>query len=64
MRSCVLKLIEEGSLIVRYMVPNNIDLQLNDDHRKYLRQENVEEITMGGKYIFTSKGNLKVTIVL
>jgi hypothetical protein len=51
-------LIEDGSLIVTYMVPNNKDLQLNDDQREYLCHQNVEEITMGGKYVFTSKGKV------
>jgi hypothetical protein len=51
-------LIEDGSLIVMYMVPNNKDLQLNDDQREFLCRQNVEEITMGGKYIFANKGKL------
>ena len=60
LRSCLLKLIEDGSLIVTYLVPNNTELQLNDDERDYLCRQNVEEITMGGEYIFTTKGNVTV----
>ena len=60
LRSCLLKLIEDGSLIVTYLVPNNTELQLNDNQREYLCRQNVEEITMGGKCIFTTKGNVTV----
>ena len=52
----LLKLIEAGSLIVTYMVPIYEDLELSDDQRDYLCSQNVMEITMGGKYIFTDKG--------
>lgn len=57
LRSWLLKLIEDGSLIVTYMVPNNEDLKLTDDQRAYLCSQNVKEITMGGKYVFTIEDN-------
>ena len=57
LRSWLLKLIEDGSLIVTYMVPNSEDLRLSDDQRTYLCSQNVKQITMGGKYMFTSEGN-------
>lgn len=54
----ILKLIEAGSLIVTYMVPNFEDLQLTVEQRDYLCNQNVVEITMGGRYVFTSEGNM------
>ena len=51
----LLKLIEDGSLIVTYLVPNSDDLQLDDEQSDYLCRQNVIQITMGGKYVFMNE---------
>ena len=51
----LLKLIEDGSLIVTYLVPNSEDLQLDDEQSDYLCRQNVIQITMGGKYVFMNE---------
>ena len=61
LRLWLLKYINEGSLIVTYMVPNSEDLQLDAEQRAYLCRQNVIEITVGGKYAFKNEGNENTT---
>ena len=61
LRLWLLKFIDEGSLIVTYMVPNSEDLKLDAEQRAYLCRQNVIEITTGGKYAFENEGNHDTT---
>ena len=52
----LLKMVDDGSIVVTFVVPNSEKLELTKKQRQNLRSQNVLQITMGGKWIFKSKG--------
>ena len=52
----LLKMVDDGSIVVTFVVPNSEKLELTKKERQNLHIQNVLHITMGGEWIFKSEG--------
>ena len=62
-QSWLVKMVSVGSMYVRFMIPQDDDLELGIHIRNFLQSQCVLQIVVGGKFIFNCEGMIHKVIV-